>query len=75
MGRIALAEGDGSGALAHLGQANQQDPRVLLLTAQAYEASGNAQAATDMARQAADFNQLSFPLSYVRAEAREMVGA
>jgi hypothetical protein len=28
-----------------------------------------------MARQAADFNQLSFPLSYVRAEARQMVGA
>jgi tetratricopeptide (TPR) repeat protein len=75
MGRIALAEGDASGALAHLGQANQQDPRVLLLTAQAYKASGNAEAATDMARQAADFNQLSFPLSYVRAEAKEMVGA
>ena len=75
MGRIALAEGDASGALAHLGQANQQDPRVLLLTAQAYKASGNDQAATDMARQAADFNQLSFPLSYVRAEAKEMVGA
>ncbi len=75
MGRIALAEGDASGALAHLGQANQQDPRVLLLTAQAYKASGNDQAAIDMARQVSDFNQLSVPLSYVRAEAQKMAGA
>lgn len=75
MGRIALAEGDASGALAHLGQANQQDPRVLLLTAEAYEASGNTEAAADMIRQAAEFNQLSYPLSYVRAQAQAKAGA
>ncbi|MGH7572760.1 MAG: hypothetical protein ACREMK_13105 [Gemmatimonadota bacterium] len=47
MGRIALAEGKASEALAHLGQANQQDPRVLLLTAEAYKASGDEQAAAE----------------------------
>ncbi|MGH7556508.1 MAG: hypothetical protein ACREMD_01745, partial [Gemmatimonadota bacterium] len=74
MGRIALAEEKASEALAHFGQANQQDPRVLLLTAEAYKASGNDQAAADMIRQTAEFNQLSFPLSYVRGEARGMMG-
>ncbi|MGH7562806.1 MAG: tetratricopeptide repeat protein, partial [Gemmatimonadota bacterium] len=74
MGRISLAEEKGSEALAHFGQANQQDPRVLLLTGQAYQASGNAEAAADMIRQAAEFNQLSFPLSYVRGEAKGMAG-
>ncbi|HEY7472938.1 MAG TPA: tetratricopeptide repeat protein [Gemmatimonadota bacterium] len=72
MGRIALAEGKGAEAVAHFEQANQQDPRVLLLTARAHEAAGNGAAAADLIRQAADFNQLSFPLSYVRSEAREM---
>ena len=67
--------GYGSEAVTHLGMANQQDPRVLLLMARAYEASGDAQAAADLIRQAAEFNQLSFPLSYVRGEAREMAGA
>ena len=72
MGRIALAENNGAEAVAHLEQANQQDPRVLLLLARAYEVSGDARAA-DMVRQAAEFNQLSFPLSYVRAEAQRMM--
>lgn len=72
MGRIALAEGNPTGALSHLAQANQQDPRVLLLTAEAEKAAGNAEAAQEMARQAADFNQLAFPLSYVRGQAQAM---
>jgi tetratricopeptide (TPR) repeat protein len=75
LGRIALAEGNEPEAAAHLTQANQQDPRVLMLIARAYEASGDEQAAADMLRQAAEFNQLSFPLSYVRGEARRMAGA
>jgi Flp pilus assembly protein TadD len=75
LGRIALAEGNEPEAAAHLTQANQQDPRVLMLIAWAYEASGDEQAAADMLRQAAEFNQLSFPLSYVRGEARRMAGA
>ncbi|MGH7566131.1 MAG: tetratricopeptide repeat protein [Gemmatimonadota bacterium] len=74
MGRIALAEDNGSEAVTHFGLANQQDPRVLLLMARAYDVSGNDQAAADMVRQAAEFNQLSFPLSYVRGEATEMAG-
>ncbi|HET6616895.1 MAG TPA: tetratricopeptide repeat protein, partial [Gemmatimonadota bacterium] len=69
MGRIALAEGKGAEAVAHFEQANNQDPRILLLTAQAHRAAGNDQAANDLIRQVADYNQLSFPLSYVRNEA------
>jgi tetratricopeptide (TPR) repeat protein len=74
-GRIALAEGNGAEAVAHLEQANQQDPRVLLLTARAHEAAGNQQAAAELIRQVAEFNQLGFPLSYVRGEAREMAAS
>jgi tetratricopeptide (TPR) repeat protein len=73
MGRIALAEGKGAEAVAHFEQANDQDPRVLLLTARAHEAAGNEQAAAELIRQVAEFNQLSFPLSYVRAEAQGML--
>ena len=71
MGRIALAEGKGAEAVAHFEQANDQDPRVLLLTARAHEAAGDQAAAAELIRQTAEFNQLSFPLSYVRAAARE----
>ena len=74
LGRIALAEGNAAEAVAHLTQANQQDPRVLLLIARAHEARGDAAAAADMVRQAAEFNQLSFPLSYVKGEAERMRG-
>jgi superkiller protein 3 len=75
LGRIALAEGNGAEAVAHLTQANQQDPRVLLLIARAHEAGGDQAAAADMLRQAVEFNQLSFPLSYVRGEATRMSAA
>jgi tetratricopeptide (TPR) repeat protein len=75
MGRIALADGNGAEAVAHFEQANDQDPRVLLLTAQALQAAGNQEAAAELIRQVAEFNQLSFPLSYVRAEAWRMAGA
>jgi tetratricopeptide (TPR) repeat protein len=75
MGRIALAEGNGAESVAHLEQANQQDPRVLLLTARAHDAAGNQQAAAELIRQVAEFNQLGFPLSYVRSEAREMAAS
>jgi tetratricopeptide (TPR) repeat protein len=74
LGRIALAEGNAAEAVAHLTQANQQDPRVLLLIARAHEAGGDQAAAADMLRQAAEFNQLSFPLSYVRGEAQRLWG-
>lgn len=72
MGRIALADGNAAEALTHLGQANQQDPRVLLLTAEAHRVAGDAESAREMARQAAEFNQLSFPLSYVRTQAQTL---
>ena len=73
LGRIALAEGRNAEAVQHLEQANQQDPRVLLLLARAHRANGDAQAAAEFARQAGEFNQLAFPLSYVRGQARELV--
>ena len=75
MGRIALAEGNGAEAVAHLEQANDQDPRVLLLLGQAHRMNGDEASGADLVRQAAEFNQLSFPLSYVRSEARELAGS
>ena len=50
MGRIALAEGNGEEALTHLAHANHQDPRVLLLMAEAEAAAGNPEAAAELAR-------------------------
>ncbi len=73
MGRIALAEGDFDAALAHLGQASQQDPRVLLAIAQAHEGKGDDAAMRQAAKAAADFNQLNFNYSFVRGSAREML--
>ena len=42
MGSIAMAEKQYDAALAHLAQANQQDPQVIYWTALAHQAKGNA---------------------------------
>ncbi|MDH3745168.1 MAG: tetratricopeptide repeat protein [Acidobacteriota bacterium] len=73
MAMIALAEGKPDGALAHLEQANQQNPRVLLLTAQAHQGLGRGEDARAYCEAAADFNALSGTYAFVRPAAQEML--
>jgi tetratricopeptide (TPR) repeat protein len=74
-GRIALAAKDYASAAAELRQANQQDPRVLYLTAVALQGKGDSQAAKDVATQAAEWNGLSNTYGFVRGKARELASA
>jgi tetratricopeptide (TPR) repeat protein len=73
-GLIALAEKQYATALQELGQANQQDPRVLYLTSIALRGSGDAGRATAMAAKAARFNGLNFSWAYVRQKAQKGSG-
>ena len=72
-GRIALAEKRYEAAASELRQANQQDPRVLYLTAVALEGKGEQPAAKELAVKAADFNGLSNTYGYVRGKAKAML--
>jgi tetratricopeptide (TPR) repeat protein len=72
-GRIALAEKRYAAAAAELLQANQQDPRVLYLTATALQGKGDVLAAKQLGTQAADFNGLSATYGYVRGKAQAML--
>jgi tetratricopeptide (TPR) repeat protein len=74
-GRIALAEKNYAAAVTELRQANQQDPRVLYLTAVALQGKGDLQGAKDASVQAADFNGLSNTYGYVRGKAKAMLSA
>ncbi len=69
---IALADKDYAKAVQAFKLANQQDPRVLYLTALALQGSGNAQEAHAFATKAANFNGLNFNYAYVRIEARKL---
>jgi len=71
--RLALAEGTPEIALAEREQANQQNPKVLLLEARAYSQAGDKEAARATCEQIVDFNQLSVNLAYVRGQARDML--
>ena len=68
-GLVALAEKHYAAALEELGQANQRDPRVLLLMARAAQGSGSNERATALANKAAHFNELSFNFAYVKSKA------
>jgi tetratricopeptide (TPR) repeat protein len=72
-GRIALAEKRYEAAATELRQANEQDPRVLYLTAVALEGKGEQPAAKELALKAADFNALSNTYGYVRGKAKAML--
>ncbi|HUL77206.1 MAG TPA: hypothetical protein VL691_08070, partial [Vicinamibacteria bacterium] len=71
-GRIALAEKSYAAAIAELRQANQQDPRVVYLTAVALRGKGDLQAAKEASLEAAGFNGLSATYGYVRGKARAL---
>ena len=72
-GRLALAQKSYATAAAELRQANQQDPRVLYLTATALQGHGDVLAARQVGTQAADFNGLSATYGYVRGKAKAML--
>jgi tetratricopeptide (TPR) repeat protein len=72
-GRIALEEKDYDGALAHLEQANQQDPYNLYRMGLAYKGKGDGTKAKEMFRSAANFNQLpTLNSAFVRAKTRKL---
>ncbi len=70
---MALARGTPQIALSVFEQANQQNPRVLLLEARAQSAAGDDEAARAMCEQVIDFNQLNVNLGYVREQARDLL--
>ena len=72
-GRIALAEKDYKTAAAAFREANQQDPRVLYLTALADQGKGDLLAAKQASAQAADWNALSPTYGYVRGKAKTLL--
>jgi tetratricopeptide (TPR) repeat protein len=72
-GQIALAGRDYSAALSHLGQANQQDPQVLYLTALAHRGHGGTALARALAAKAANANVLPLAsYAFIRAKAKKL---
>jgi tetratricopeptide (TPR) repeat protein len=73
IGSIALTEKQYDDAIAHLGQANQQDPRVVYLTALAYAGKGDSVKAKQLAAKAANANVLPLAsYAFVRDKAKKM---
>jgi tetratricopeptide (TPR) repeat protein len=68
-GLIALGEKRAGDAVKELLQSNQQDPRILYLTALAMREAGDARGASTYAQKAAKFNGLAFNYAYVRTKA------
>ncbi len=68
-GLIALAEKRYAAATEEFKQANQRDPRVLFLMAQAAQGAGDTQQAAALAQKVAHFNELSFNFAYVKSKA------
>jgi tetratricopeptide (TPR) repeat protein len=73
-GLIALAEKRGAAAVQELKASNQQDPRIMFLTAEAMRAAGDTQNAATLAAKAAKFNGLNFNYAFVRAKAAKVAG-
>jgi tetratricopeptide (TPR) repeat protein len=72
-GRIALAEKKYDDAIAHLGQANQQDPFVVYTTAMAYKGKGDAAKAKELAKKAANANILPLATyAFIREDAKKL---
>jgi tetratricopeptide (TPR) repeat protein len=67
-GMIALAEKRYAAATEELNQANQRDPRILLLLSTAARGAGNTERANELAQKAAHFNELSFNFAYVKSK-------
>jgi len=74
-GMIAMAEGNAQQAIEALEQGNQRNPRIIYLTAQAYERAGQAEPAHAYCDKVANFNELNLNLAFVRSSANEMLQA
>jgi tetratricopeptide (TPR) repeat protein len=74
-GLIALEEKRHADAVTEFQQANQQDPRILYLTALALQGKGDAQQARELAQKAAAFNGLNFNYGFVREKAKKLASA
>jgi len=72
-GMVALHAKDYDTALKELAQASNQNPRVIYLTGLAYQGKGDSTKAAESFRAAADWNQLSGLLPYVRNDARRQL--
>jgi hypothetical protein len=70
-GLIALADKQPATAAEEFSRANQQDPKILFLTAIAWREAGNAAKAASFAAKAAKFNGLAFNYGYVRKKAEK----
>jgi tetratricopeptide (TPR) repeat protein len=73
-GMVALAEKQSADAAREFQLANQQDPRIVYLTAIALKGAGESQRAAAYAAKAAKFNGLNFSYAYVRNAARKLSG-
>jgi tetratricopeptide (TPR) repeat protein len=73
-GLMALAENRNAEAAQEFAQANQQDPRILYLTALAWQQAGDGNRAATFAAKAAKFNGLAFNYGYVRQKALALQG-
>jgi tetratricopeptide (TPR) repeat protein len=72
-GMLAIASGDFETALWELAHANQENPRVMLLTGRAFQLAGDAEAARQACAQVVDFNEINLNLAYVRNAAIEFI--
>jgi tetratricopeptide (TPR) repeat protein len=74
-GTVALAEKNYDEAIKQLKQANQQDPYVLFLLAQAYQGKGDTAKATETFKQAAESYTLpTLNYALIRAKAKQQAG-
>jgi len=74
-GYVALYLGDYTGAIADLQKADQHDPFILSLTAQAYEKMGDKTHAMDFYRQVLTINTHNPPNAFARPLAKQKVPA
>ncbi len=72
-GMIAVQAKEWDAALAELGKAGQQNPRVLYFTGLAWQGKGDSAKATDAFRAAAELNQLHPVYGFIRPQARRQL--
>jgi tetratricopeptide (TPR) repeat protein len=72
-GLIAVHAKEWDSALAELGKAGSQNPRVTYLTGLAYQGKGDSAKAAEAFRAVADYNQLNGLYGFVRPQARRQL--
>ena len=72
-GMIAVQGKEWDTALAELGKAGGQNPRVTYLTGLAWQGKGNGSKAAQAFREAADYNQLNGVYGFIRPQARRQL--